>query len=278
MIRATFAIRPNNKTFSSSGTKALLACLGGTVIVSTVAVPDECNLLIHWGFASTAALRSAIAKKIPFVILDRGYFDPSRATRVSISINGHNGLSMSVDGVLDLPPRWHPPIQRWRLHGDTVQIIGQMSGDAALRNVEIDAWMNRTAIHAVDVFGLRVIKRLHPKMINSWEQQPQLLEETFDDTYVSVSLTSTSAVQTVLAGVPSVIMHPASPAYAMGTPNMVIAQPPGREAWAHTLAHREYDLRSTGDVAACAEYIIGAFPKATKEASAGNIDTLGIVG
>lgn len=276
-MKATFAVRPNNKTFSKRCTKALRDCLGGSVIINTYPVPDECDLLINWGFNASVALLSAIDKKIPFVILDRGYFEPSRVDRVSISFNGHHGLSMPVDGVLDLPPRWHPPIQGWRLDGDTVQIIGQTAGDAALRNIELDAWMNRAAVSAVDAFGKRVIKRRHPKMIAPHERRQEALHETFDDTYVSVSLTSTSAVQTVLAGIPSVIQHPASPAFEMGSTNMVIATPPGRDAWAHELAHREYDLCNTKDAAECAEYIIRAFPQATKRAAAGTIDTLGIL-
>lgn len=276
MMHATFAVRPNNKTFSTRCTRALRDCLGGSVIVRDDPVPDECNLLINWGFTRSVALLSAIAKKIPFVILDRGYFEPSRVDRVSISINGHHGLSMDID-VLDLPPRWHPPIKPWRLDGDSVQIIGQMPGDAAVRQLDVDAWMNRVAVEAVNAFGKKVIKRTHPKMINPWEPQQERLEETFEDTYVSVSLTSTSSVQTVLAGIPSVITHPASSAYNMGSPNMMIAQPPGRQEWAHTLAHREYDLCNSKDAAECAEYIIRAFPEATRGAAEGRIDTLGIL-
>jgi hypothetical protein len=275
MKQIIYAVRPSNKTFSTRCTKNLMAALGGKPIVRTERCPEGTTMLVHWGFKQTPALQSAIEMKIPFVVLDRGYFEPTRTERVSISINGHHGLSMPVD-VLDREPRWHPDIQDWRADGSRIYVCGQVPGDAALRGADNAAWMGRTASEAADRFGLPVIKRPHPRSIDKWEQQPPALERTFEDSYLHVTYSSTTAVQSVLAGVPTVAMHPASPAFSVCSANLERLCPVNREAWAHTLAWREYTLTDPVDTAACAEYLIGAFPEAVRQASLGNVDTKGI--
>lgn len=276
-MNVVYAVRQNYKLGVRNMNQALTACLGGLTVPNTTAIADDCDLLIHWGFSKTRALQSAISLKIPFVILDKGYFDPDRRKRISVSFNGHNGLSMAVDGVLDLPPRWHPTIQPWREGGTTVQIIGQVANDASLRGQIMQPWMNRTAIEAVDAYQMKVIKRPHPREVSPWETQQVPLEDTFDDTHVSISWSSTSAVQTVLAGVRSVIMHRASPAYGMGSSSIGGSlRMPGRIAWAHELSHRQYDLLDSVDAGECAEYILRGLPQATREAEDGIYDTEGL--
>ena len=256
--------------------KRLLDRLDGHTMLRTAPVADDATMLIQWGYKPTEALLTAIRKKIPYVIIDLGYFDPTRLERFSVSINGLHGYGMRVDGLLDLPPRPHPRIQKWREGGDRVIIVGQMPGDASLFGTDIHAWMNRAASAAVDAFGLPVVKRDHPKERNDWEPRVPPLESTFDDTYCYVTYSSTAAVQTVVAGIPTVAIHPSSAAYAMCACDVERVRFPGRELWAHALSHKEYGMLDDAECDAAAEYILRAYPCAAAQAFLGDVSTEGL--
>jgi hypothetical protein len=268
-MKTVIAVRPTSKGYNTRCTAVLAAALDARVADRTAyTLSEDDDLLIQWGYLRTPAIRSAIALRKPFIILDRGYFDPDRVQRVSVSFNGHGGLSMELDGVENRPPRYHPEIQPMREGGETIQIIGQMEGDASLRGASIAAWMNRKAIEAHDQYHLKVIKRAHPRMLNPWEPAQEPLEDTFDDTLISISYSSTAAVQTTLAGVRSVVEHPASLAYEVRRDS--------RPLWAHKLSQREYNLLDPVDSVECVQYILDGYDQAKREASQGAYDTLGM--
>ncbi len=284
MMNVVGSLRPSEKSPANVIIRRLVDRLEGRTILREQYLDRDANLLIQWGFKPTKAMRSAIFNKIPFVIVDMGYFDWSddpqanRSNRYSISINGLHGTSMQLDGVYDLPPRPHPKVMPWRTErkGKEVLVLGQMPGDAALRGADIEAWMNRAATEAADVFKMKTIKRPHPRMLNPWEPTLPPLEDTFKDTHVYVTYSSTAAVQTVLAGVPTIAMHPCSPAYRMSAHRMSRQIFPGREAWAHDLSHREYALLDDKDCDAACDYIIRGFEQGLGPAALGKVDTEGV--
>ena len=276
MLRAYGSLRDSAGSHANVVINSLISRLDGATVLRTSVVPDDATLLVQWGFKKTTALASAIDAKIPFVIIDLGYFDEYRLDRFSVSINGLHGLSMPLHGVHDWPARPHPRIQAWREGGDTVVIVGQMPGDAALRGLNVDAWMHKTAQEAVAAFGKPALKRVHPKMLNDWEPPLPSLDTTFDDTYVYVTYTSTAAVQTVLAGCHTIAQHPASSAFGITPNRMTRLSMPGRAAWAHELSHREYSMTDSDDLDAAAEYIIKGFEQGLGPAALGNVDTKGM--
>ena len=241
--------------------KLVYALGGGTEIKRTLPVPLDTDLFIQWGYKPTVALQSAKELRIPYVIVDLGYFDVTRMQCFSLSINGFHGLSMQYDRVHSLPERPRLQIMPWREDGDEVVILGQMPGDQSLFGQDIDAWMGRAASCAIDVFGRKVVKRPHPKMLNPWEPQLPALEATFDSTYVYVSWTSTAAIQTVAAGIPTITAHPANMAFDLGCGEDRVRMP-GREAWMHDLSCRQYDFSSVKDVRQGAKYILKAYDQA----------------
>ena len=276
-MKAVGSLRDSARSPANVFIKAIIGKLGGTTILRTQPVPDDDTLFIQWGFKLTTALRSAIAAKIPFVIIDLGYFDASRMRRFSVSINGLHGLSMPVAGIDRLPPRWHPEIKDWQEGGEFVVVYGQLASDAAVRGINIETWMHKTAQECIAMIGKPVRKRVHPMMLNNWEPLPTPLDQTFEETFLAVTWTSGVAVQTVLAGVPTVTCHPASPARGVTahTLHLHTGESVGREAWAHDLSYREYDFYNDKDLDSAAEYIIRAYPQATKEAAKGNVDSAG---
>jgi len=251
----------------------LLDRLGGTEILREQYFPADGEAYLQWGFKKTPALLSAIESKVPFIIVDMGYFDAfERQARMSISINGLHGTSMKSDFVLDLPPRRHPPVLDYNEEGENVLIIGQMPGDQSLRGQDIDAWMNRAAVEATEVFKKPAHKRPHPNMLNPWEPKPPPLEDVLSNAYVTINWTSTSAIASVLAGIPTVTQHPTNMAFPVCSDRIMRRRAVGREAWVHDIAHRDYNLLDDVDCDTACEYIIKALPQARAEACIGKVD------
>lgn len=278
-MKVALNFRTSRKSAANMIQQRLLDRLNGTRIEREQWVPADCDMLIQWGAKPTLALRSAFKMKIPFVILDMGYFDAGRINRQSISINGHHGLSMAVPGVEKLSTREHPIIQPWRTEDPAryIYVLGQMPGDSSLRGMDIEAWMNRAAGRSIEAYGRKVIKRGHPKELNDWEARLPALDTLYDDAFMFVTYSSTAAVQAVLAGVPCVAEHPSSPAYDVcaAAPDKGIRMP-DREQWAHELSHREYALLDDADCDKAVEYILRGYPRAKRRAQRGEIDRIGI--
>jgi hypothetical protein len=256
--------RESHKSAANRSVASLVDRLGGEYQLRDQYVSPGTDLVVQWGFKPTRGLMAAIAQGIPYVILDLGYIDDGRTSRFSVSLNGFHGLAMRDPKVLDRPPRPAPGYYDWKGDGERVYVIGQMPNDQSLRGQDIDAWMGRTASAASEVWGLPVVKRPHPKMLNPWEPQPEPLDEVFKDAHVVITWTSTTAVQSVLAGVPTIAMHPGNMAYPICASDLRIVRSPARVGWIHELSWREWDFASDTDLDSLAEYIIEMLPEMKK--------------
>lgn len=266
-------MRPSAGSHANVVLRRLLDRLGGSEIEREQYFPADGDVYIQWGFKKTNALLSAIESKVPFIIVDMGYFDDfDRQARMSVSINGLHGSSMKSDFVLDLPPRRHPPVLDYNEEGENVLIIGQMPGDQSLRGQDIDAWMNRAAVEATEVFKRPAYKRPHPNMLNPWEPKPEPLEDALSNAYATVCWTSTSAIASVLRGIPTVAQHPTNMAYGVCAKHIMRRRAVGREAWVHDIAHRDYDLYDDADCDNACAYITKAMPQARRDACIGKVD------
>jgi hypothetical protein len=272
-----YAVRSNQRRGSIQKTQALASRLGGQQIYRKDFTPTDASLLIHWGFKPSNALMSAIEARTPFVILDRGYFDENREQTVSISFNGHHGLSMPVDGVMSSPPRPHPRLQDWRNDDcETILVCGQVDRDASLRGMDSDAWMHRAATDAIAAHKMKVVKRQHPKAIWPPRKNYPTLANALDEAYMVCTYSSTVAVQSVIEGIPTAAYHRASPAYAVcSSDSSARVRYPGRASWIHDLSYRQYDLSNDAD-AACS-YIEMGWQQANLEAYRGEYDVEGLV-
>ena len=223
-------------------------------------IPAATDLLIQWGFKPTRSLISAIAAGIPYVIIDLGYIDATREKRFSISINGLHGTAWRDPKVLDRAPRLTPTCRDWRSGaGSKVIVIGQMPLDQSLRGQDIEAWAGRVAVQAAEAFKRPVIKRPHPKMLNTWEPFLEPLERVLEDAYAVVTCTSTAAIGSVLRGIPTVAMHPGNMAYRMAAHDMTLRTPPGRDAWLHEICWRDWGW-SPDELDQLAAYIAEIYP------------------
>jgi hypothetical protein len=245
--------------------RQLTLALGGRMIPD--AQHANCDLFIQWGMRKTPHFRQSIRDGMVVVTLDRGYFDGTRNQTFSISVNGVHGLSQPLDSVLDRAPRPHPPLQPWRddrQPGQFVQVIAPGWSPGYWRTPAHrlpEGWVTNIAAEVSSTFGLPAKIHYHPKALPEGMRRSAPLATTFEETHVSVSYMSLAAVQTVIAGVPSIVYHPRSLAFPMAAHDMNIYRP-DREAWIHDLSHRQYGFN---EVLEAQDYILAQYDQAKRK-------------
>ncbi len=230
------------------------------------------DLYIQWGYRLTPALRTVVDQRKPFVIIDLGYFE-DRNKCLSISFNGFHGLSMPPEQLPEAS-RPCPVLKPWRTRGqgDFVYVYGQLPGDRSMRGLDPEPLMFRMAQDASAALGKPAKQRRHPKLSNNWQAAEKTLEKTFDETYAAVTYTSTAAVASVCAGIPTVARHLACPAAPVAAEGYGIWTP-YRGDWLHDLSYRNYRYR---EMRQAANYIRLLYPQALEAARAGDYDLEGI--
>jgi len=237
-------------------------------------LPADADMLIQWGFKPTPSLKSAVARKIPYVIVDMGYWEGQRDARQSISFNGLHGGGLKID-VLDRPPRYHPELQPPRMDGEYVLIIGQLAGDASLRGENPETWMRKTAGKAIALYRRPVILRPHPRMLNPWEPVSEPLEDALENAYACVTHTSTCAVTALRMGVRTVATHWGSPVYGLASMQLSSFHNPGRIARFHRLSWHDYNLADLEERETAGAFIKDSYSQAKLAASAGTLEVPG---
>ncbi len=238
------------------------------------------DMIFSWRFRINSILEEQVRRGAVLVCFDLGYFDENKYDNFSISINGIHGQSMEVAGILDLAPRPRPAILPWRTSGEFIQIISPgWLHDPTLRAAASDlpaGWVIDTTGQAIETFNHPVKVRHHPRGLPPGHPKIPPLAATFDETYVSISYASNAAIQTILAGVPTVVQHPRCPAYEIASHTLALSYPPGREAWAHRLSYRQYGMLQESEQKAAQEYIERGYAQAKKKGPL--LDPLGTYG
>lgn len=261
----------DKRTTITAGTLTMLTDrLGGREQSRDVDELDG-DIYMQWGFKRTQGLQYAIDTGLPFIIVDWGYFG-DRGRHISISFNGFHGASMPVHAAQLLDTRPHPHAKPWKEGGKYVYVYGQLQNDRAIRGLEIEPWLRRTAQAAAEAFGKPAKIRPHPLMICSWEKALPPIQDTFDETYAAVVYTSSAAVQSVLAGVPTISLHKACPADPVCAHDFKIVTP-NRTEWLHDLSWRNYSMSELDNAA---KYIIMGYDQAVDEAQLGIYDIEGL--
>ncbi|TWH01102.1 hypothetical protein L598_000100000830 [Mesorhizobium sp. J18] len=157
-------------------------------------------------------------------------------------------------------------IEPYRKAGDHVLLIGQTPNDASLRGIDIVDWLIDTARRIRKLSARPILVRFHPGMgddnaikaknrlrkIADVHVTPrdQTLAENLKDAWVSVSLSSGAAIESLIAGVPAITLSPDSLAYGI-TPHdlKVIENPPTpkREQFLYDLAYAQWSPEEYAD-------------------------------
>lgn len=217
-------------------------------------MPSNADIAVIWSWKQRRVIERQIETGKHILVLERGFLQP-RNSWISLSWDGFNGRG-SFPGAADGGARWDhhfgPMLKPWRQsRGGNALLIGQVPGDAALFGLDIIAWTQEMSAKLIDL-GNRVTYRPHPLSVTPCPNGANL---SIDDLETDLALAdfvvtynSTTAVESILAGVPTIVMDIGSVAYPMASHSL--EEPlryPDRTSWCHDLAWRQWSLKELSD-------------------------------
>lgn len=247
-------------SFPNEISKQLIAAADGfrrhNVKFETRNVGDvvNCDLAVFWGARKSREMQSA--KR--YIVMERGYVG-DRFHWTSMGFDGLNGLAKFYND--NMPKeRWDglfsEYMYEWRGHhkGDYVVIMGQVPNDASLRGMNTHDWcfriadqLSRKSIpfrirpHPKDRYTQANLQKLKGPSRQIYLTEP--LEDCLDRARWVVCYNSNSSVDSVLRGIPTVILDKGSMAYEMGGRIATEKPPmPDRMQWAHNLAYTQWSM------------------------------------
>jgi hypothetical protein len=223
-------------------------------------VPADADLVVIWGWKQRRVIDAAQKRRKPILVMERGHLPP----RMEFTSCGLNGLGnrAAYAKVEDGGARWRKHfghlIQPWQNCQGYAVVCGQVRGDASLWNCDFHKWA-QGAVDTLIARGLDVVYRPHPLSVrlqnDLWcpkgarfsRAQSPLVEELAGASLV-VTYNSTSGVETVLAGVPTVTFDAGAMAWPVTTHSLEDAPiRPDRTAWAHDLAWSSWQSDEIAD-------------------------------
>lgn len=228
-----------------------LKAIGVEVQRQTTFAPVTTDVVACWGWRTGQRYRE-LGHDV--LVMERGYLG-DRFTWTSIGWNGLNGKAEFApapnDGGERFRRNFRELMQPWRSGGECALLIGQVPGDASLAGRNLAPWYAEQARQARARFGLPVIFRPHPlayrrggvRAVPGTELREGPLAPELERAAVVITFNSNTAVESVLAGVPTICTDRGSMAWEMASHS--ITEPlvtPDREQWAATLAWRQWRL------------------------------------
>jgi hypothetical protein len=128
-------------------------------------------------------------------------------------------------------------LKPWRAAPGYALLIGQVSGDAAVRDLDMDAWIKEQTV-ALEALGWEVKFRPHPFT----RPVRQSLAQQLAGAGLCVTYNSTTGVEAVLAGVPTITMDEGAMAWDVSGHTLTDILCHDREQWAHNLAWTSWTL------------------------------------
>jgi len=204
-----------------------------------------------WGWR-TCAVHRASGRQV--LVMERGYIG-DRFAWTSLGWNGLNGratFGRREDGGERFRAHHAGLMKPWRAGGSYVLIAGQVPGDAALAGRCLRGWYEQQAQRAA-AYGLPVKFRAHPLAyrrggvsdVPGAESIGGELADNLQRAALVITYNSNTAVESILAGVPTVAVDAGSMAWDVALPDLPksLAVPePDRLTWAHRLAWNQFTL------------------------------------
>jgi len=224
---------------------------GDHVTVTMGESPQNCDAAVVWG-VNQRALRGAYERRgTPVLVMERGFVG-DRLHWTSLGWDGLNGRATWAPTPCP-PDRWYRDhaglMQPWRGPSDgDVLVVGQVPRDNSLEGADVMGWCQRVAAAVPAGRGVRY--RPHPSprapqyspipgvMVDRGELATSLRDVGYVVTY-----SSNTAVESVLAGVPTMTVSPMSMAYDVTAHDLDAlwsADEPPRQAWAHWIAYCQW--------------------------------------
>lgn len=211
-------------------------------------VPEE--TVICWGWRIGRPLRE-IGKNV--LMMERGFIERMKYT--SLGWNGLNGRAVrnwTGDGSLRLESLFPRALRRWEPTGRYALVIGQVSGDEAVRGIDLLGFC-RMAVAKCYEAGFREVRfRPHPVSTQyglrddvGVESCYRPLTESLAGASLVVTFNSNTGVDAVLAGKPTITCDQGSMAWPVAMHDfnaLTVTEPPGRVAWASRLAWSQFSI------------------------------------
>lgn len=210
--------------------------------------PSSADIAVLWSWKRPAIINAMLGTGRHLLIMERGFIQP-RNGWVSLAVDGFNNRGTFAPAA-DSGERWERlfshHLRPWRNGDGYALLIGQVPGDAALHGADIVTWANEQTVKLLER-GYRVKYRPHPEKPTPCPSgaipSTGTLAEDMSCAGIVVTFSSTTAVEAVLAGIPTVVYDEGSVAYPMCSHD--VAAPlvmPDRTKWCHDLAWRQWSM------------------------------------
>ena len=249
------AIHVNSKPHQRAHGEAMRAGLARHGIQADFASYDEprpCDVAVVWGWKQSRVIESGAR----ILCMERGHLQ-DRMVYASLGWDGlgnRGRYPKAPDG-----ERWERLFGRllepWK-DGTHVVVFGQCPGDAALTGMasSFQAWAQRVVDEARG-FGLPIIYRPHPVILqrgDTWHPNGASLSELslrqdIERAAIAITYNSTSGVECVLAGAPTITLDEGAMAWPVSAHEILVPPMPDRTAWCHDMAYTNWTIDEIAD-------------------------------
>lgn len=215
-------------------------------------VKEPGSTVLVWGWRLGKVLKAAGHR---VVVMERGYVGDRMSTWTSFGVDGLNGRAkwhIPTNAAGDRFSMYHEHLYKpWSPGGEYVLVIGQVPGDQSLEGMDPIAWGGRAAA-SVKHLNLPIYYRPHPTVQARGDKRVPVgaqlcpvadLDEALSRAALVLTYSSTTAVQALLAGKPTIASHPCSMAYVVAPASLVSGydkEPLDRREWAEMLAWKQW--------------------------------------
>jgi len=209
-----------------------------------------CDLAVVWGLRNKEINKGQLEHSADYLVMERGYFN-DRKKYTGLGFNGLNGRAEFL--AENMPPdRWEKhgvEIKPWRMKGDYILLMGQVSGDQSLYGKDPRHWYEKTMNEIKAITDIPVYYRPHPLsrkydgILQCDGCMTDTLADAFSKAIVVITYNSNSGVDAILNGIPVIAMDQGSMAWDMARHEITNEfSIPDRKQWLYDLAYKEWTI------------------------------------
>jgi len=197
------------------------------------------------------AQQSSLGKKV--IIIEKGYINRDKYYSIGFdNINGHADFRNKNITSPDRADLLNVELKPWKKHtGKYILLIGQVPWDASVQDTDHQQWLDDTVADLQTMFNFPILFREHPlakdaiKPPEGVNLSTHSLEHDLVDAFAVVTFNSTTAVESIIAGVPTLVADKGSVAWEIGNLEIALLDDPfcaDRTSWLNKLAYAQWNV------------------------------------